>query len=427
MARAVAPMLPLRLVSTSTKRMRASLAARRQVCGWCARISPRCPLPPGSSPGTMPRKLSASKARAACAMVPACLPCSTSPFARHAPPGALPCATSSASTPSRSDQEPQRLRLRRRPRRRDRHHRGAARQVPGPRHPRRGERRARRRRRRRLDEFEWIIDPLDGTTNYLHGFPQWAISIGLRRRGRMELAVVYDPLHEELFTAERGGGAKLNDRKIRVTQRRGIEGALIGTGIPFRDPADLEVYLPMLEAIIENTAGVRRPGSAALDFAYVAAGRLDGFWELGLRPGTSPPGCCWSPRPAVPCRTSPAASVTSTPATSSPAGSRCTAPCCNACTPSSGRSCRPSAAAPNCHEHARLLVVVVVVIDYPTTIRKPLAAASFAKLGRGSTSPSTPRHPQPRSTPHPYDQPDRRRRCPSPSPAPGAAVRSPPA
>jgi myo-inositol-1(or 4)-monophosphatase len=134
------------------------------------------------------------------------------------------------------------------------------------------------------DEFEWLIDPLDGTTNYLHGFPQWSISIGLRRRGRMELAVVYDPLHEELFTAERGGGALLNDRKIRVTQRRGMEGALIGTGIPFRDHLQLKVYLPMLEAIIENTAGVRRPGSAALDFAYVAAGRLDGFWELGLRP-----------------------------------------------------------------------------------------------------------------------------------------------
>jgi len=134
------------------------------------------------------------------------------------------------------------------------------------------------------DELEWLIDPLDGTTNYLHGFPQWSISIGLRRRGRMELAVVYDPLHEELFTAERGSGALLNDRKLRVTQRRGLEGALIGTGIPFRDHRELKVYLPMLEAILEDTAGVRRAGSAALDFAYVAAGRLDGFWELGLMP-----------------------------------------------------------------------------------------------------------------------------------------------
>jgi myo-inositol-1(or 4)-monophosphatase len=134
------------------------------------------------------------------------------------------------------------------------------------------------------DEFQWIIDPLDGTTNYLHGFPQWSISIALRQRGRLQLGVVYDPLHEELFTAERGAGAQLNDRKIRATQRRGLEGALIGTGIPFRDLSQLKVYLPMLEAIIADTAGVRRPGSAALDFAYVAAGRLDGFWELGLRP-----------------------------------------------------------------------------------------------------------------------------------------------
>ncbi|NBC13304.1 MAG: inositol monophosphatase [Gammaproteobacteria bacterium] len=134
------------------------------------------------------------------------------------------------------------------------------------------------------DEFEWVIDPLDGTTNYLHGFPQWAISIGLRQRGRMQLGVVYDPLHEELFTAERGGGALLNDRKIRVSARRGMDGALIGTGIPFSDETQLRTYLPMLEAIIKGTAGVRRPGSAALDFAYVAAGRLDGFWELGLKP-----------------------------------------------------------------------------------------------------------------------------------------------
>jgi myo-inositol-1(or 4)-monophosphatase len=131
---------------------------------------------------------------------------------------------------------------------------------------------------------EWIIDPLDGTTNYLHGFPQWAVSIGMRERGRLQLAVVYDPLHEELFTAERGRGAMLNDRRIRVTQRRGIEGALIGTGIPFREPSQLKRYLPMLEAIIADTAGVRRAGSAALDLAYVAAGRLDGFWELGLKP-----------------------------------------------------------------------------------------------------------------------------------------------
>jgi myo-inositol-1(or 4)-monophosphatase len=134
------------------------------------------------------------------------------------------------------------------------------------------------------NEFEWIIDPLDGTTNYLHGFPQWSISIGLRHRGQLQLGVVYDPLHEELFTASRGGGALLNDRKLRVTARKDIEGALIGTGIPFREHDDLDLYLRMLKAMIKDTAGVRRAGSAALDFAYVAAGRLDGFWETNLSP-----------------------------------------------------------------------------------------------------------------------------------------------
>ncbi len=134
------------------------------------------------------------------------------------------------------------------------------------------------------NEFEWMIDPLDGTTNYLHGFPQFAISIGLRYRGQMQQAVVYDPLREELFTASRGGGALLNDRKIRVAQRRDLDGALIGTGIPFRDQSQLTTYLKMLEVMVKDTAGIRHPGSAALDFAYVAAGRLDGFWELGLLP-----------------------------------------------------------------------------------------------------------------------------------------------
>jgi myo-inositol-1(or 4)-monophosphatase len=134
------------------------------------------------------------------------------------------------------------------------------------------------------DEYEWVIDPLDGTTNYLHGFPQWSISIGLRHRGLMQQAVVYDPLREELFTASRGRGALLNDRRIRVSDRRGLDGALIGTGIPFRDQSELTTYLSMLAAMVRDTAGIRRPGSAALDFAYVAAGRLDGFWELHLSP-----------------------------------------------------------------------------------------------------------------------------------------------
>ncbi len=134
------------------------------------------------------------------------------------------------------------------------------------------------------NEFEWIIDPLDGTTNYLHGFPQFAISIGLRHRGQMQQAVVYDPLREELFTASRGGGALLNDRRLRVSDRRDLRGALLGTGIPFRDQTHLELFLDSLRVLVPDTAGVRRPGSAALDFAYVAAGRLDGFWEFGLSP-----------------------------------------------------------------------------------------------------------------------------------------------
>lgn len=132
------------------------------------------------------------------------------------------------------------------------------------------------------DEFQWVIDPLDGTTNYLHGFPQFAISIALLHRGRLENAVIYDPLRDEMFTAARGGGALLNDRRLRVTDRKTLRGALLGTGIPYRDQRYMDAYLGMLRDLTLETAGIRRPGSAALDFAYVAAGRLDGFWELGL-------------------------------------------------------------------------------------------------------------------------------------------------
>jgi myo-inositol-1(or 4)-monophosphatase len=136
----------------------------------------------------------------------------------------------------------------------------------------------------RSTEFEWLVDPLDGTTNYLHGFPQFSISIAMKYRGQLEHGLVYDPLREELFTATRGRGAHLNDRRLRVSRRPGIDGALLGTGIPFRDQAHVDTYLGMLKALLADSAGVRRPGSAALDFAYVAAGRLDGFWELGLSP-----------------------------------------------------------------------------------------------------------------------------------------------
>lgn len=132
------------------------------------------------------------------------------------------------------------------------------------------------------DDYQWIIDPLDGTTNFLHGFPQFAISIALKIKGRLEMGVVYDPISDEMFTASRGEGALLNDRKIRVSGRKSLEGALLGTGLPYRDFSFTDNYLGMLKDLMKDSAGVRRPGSAALDFAYLAAGRTDGFWELGL-------------------------------------------------------------------------------------------------------------------------------------------------
>jgi len=134
------------------------------------------------------------------------------------------------------------------------------------------------------NEYEWIIDPLDGTTNFLYGFPQFAVSIALRHKGRLEQAVIYDPMRQELFTASRGGGATLNGRRMRVTNRRNLDGALLGTGIPFRESQAqwTDAYFEMMKSLIPGSAGVRRAGSAALDLAYVASGRLDGFWELGL-------------------------------------------------------------------------------------------------------------------------------------------------
>lgn len=134
------------------------------------------------------------------------------------------------------------------------------------------------------DDFQWIIDPLDGTTNYLHGFPQFAVSIALKNKQTIEQAVIYDPLRQELFTASRGRGAHLNNRRIRVTSRRSLDGALLGTGFPFKQQQDLDTYLATFKALFPMTSGIRRAGSAALDLAYVAAGRLDGFWELGLNP-----------------------------------------------------------------------------------------------------------------------------------------------
>ncbi|MDH5517869.1 MAG: inositol monophosphatase [Gammaproteobacteria bacterium] len=132
-------------------------------------------------------------------------------------------------------------------------------------------------------EYQWIIDPLDGTTNYLHGFPQFSISIALKIKGKLSLGVVYDPLRQELFTASAGDGAYLNNRRIRVSKQSSLSGALLGTGFPYKDQRYLDAYLNMFKTFFPETAGIRRAGSAALDLAYVACGRLDGFWEIGLQ------------------------------------------------------------------------------------------------------------------------------------------------
>jgi myo-inositol-1(or 4)-monophosphatase len=131
-------------------------------------------------------------------------------------------------------------------------------------------------------EHVWIIDPLDGTTNFLHGFPQYCVSIALAHRGIVTQGVIFDPVRNDLFTASRGRGAYLNDRRIRVSKRQHLRDCLIGTGFPFRDGSYLDTYLAMMRAMITHTAGIRRPGAAALDLAYVAAGFYDGFWEVGL-------------------------------------------------------------------------------------------------------------------------------------------------
>jgi myo-inositol-1(or 4)-monophosphatase len=134
-------------------------------------------------------------------------------------------------------------------------------------------------------DFLWIIDPLDGTTNFLHGFPVFAVSVACEYRGRLEHGVVYDPMRQELYTASRGDGAQLDGRRIRVSKQASLEGALVGTGFPYRANAvHIDAYLAMLKVVMQATAGIRRPGAAALDLAYVAAGRTDAFWEIGLNP-----------------------------------------------------------------------------------------------------------------------------------------------
>jgi len=130
----------------------------------------------------------------------------------------------------------------------------------------------------------WIIDPLDGTTNFLHGVPQYCVSIALRQKGVLRQAVVFDPNRNELFTATKGAGAFLNDRRIRVSRVDKLESALMGTGFPFREVGHLDDYMRMMKNMITSTSGIRRPGAAALDLAWVASGRFDGFWEMGLSP-----------------------------------------------------------------------------------------------------------------------------------------------
>ena len=133
-------------------------------------------------------------------------------------------------------------------------------------------------------QHRWIIDPLDGTTNFLHGIPMFAISIALERQGQLVAGLVFNPVMDELFTAERGNGAFMNDRRLRVAGRRDMYEAVIGTGVPHIGRGDHGKYLKQLARMMPEVAGIRRMGAAALDLAYVAAGRMDGFWEEGLHP-----------------------------------------------------------------------------------------------------------------------------------------------
>ena len=133
-------------------------------------------------------------------------------------------------------------------------------------------------------DFLWIIDPLDGTTNFLHGFPHFAVSIALQHKGHLDQAVIYDPLKQELFTASKGKGAQLNNKKIRVSNRKTLDGALLGTGFPYGDTHSVDEFINSFKSLYPEIAGIRRAGVASLDLAYVACGRLDGFWEYELKP-----------------------------------------------------------------------------------------------------------------------------------------------
>ena len=133
-------------------------------------------------------------------------------------------------------------------------------------------------------EYVWIIDPLDGTTNFLHGVPQYAVSIALQHNGVLMQAVIYDPTKNDLFTATRGRGAFLNDKRLRVSKRKELADSLIGTGFPYTRFEHMDAYLNIFKDVMQNTAGLRRPGAASLDLAWTAAGRYDGFFETGLKP-----------------------------------------------------------------------------------------------------------------------------------------------
>lgn len=131
-------------------------------------------------------------------------------------------------------------------------------------------------------DYTWIIDPIDGTTNFIHGHPHFCISIGIQFKNTIEHGLIYDPLRQELFTATRGGGAFLNDRRMRVAQHKQFAGSIITSGFGHKSIQDIDIYLKMLAVILPQAAGTRRSGSAALDFAYVACGRIDGLWEMNL-------------------------------------------------------------------------------------------------------------------------------------------------
>ena len=140
-------------------------------------------------------------------------------------------------------------------------------------------------------DYQWVIDPLDGTTNFIHGFPQYAVSIALTYKGQPNQAVVYDVVRNELFTASKGNGAYMNERRLRVTKCERMEQALLGTGFPFRNFDHADAYLAVFKDLAKRAAGIRRPGSAALALAYVACGRYDGFWEFGVLPWDIAAGC----------------------------------------------------------------------------------------------------------------------------------------